>query len=143
VNERHALGIDRWLADRLAGFGALDARPRHAGENTFDDDRALELGEHAEHLKESPTSRCGGVDCLPFEVEIDTGAIKLTQEANEVLQATTEAIDAPSGDDINPAPCDILKQSIEMRPPLPTLGPADAVIDVLVDHAPPARFACR
>jgi hypothetical protein len=53
---------------------------------------ALELGEHAEHLKERAACGRAGIDALTLEVQVDPSAVELTQEPHE--------IDGPGGDHV-------------------------------------------
>jgi hypothetical protein len=62
--------------------------------------------------------------------------VHVAEETNEVLQAPTEPIDAPGHYDIEPAPAGVFQEPIECRPLVTPLGPADAVVDVLLDHLP-------
>jgi hypothetical protein len=48
--------------------GALLARPGGAHDNAFLDDRALELGEHAQHLEKRLAGGRAGVDALAIKV---------------------------------------------------------------------------
>jgi hypothetical protein len=43
---------------------SLALGPRKASTDTFLDDAALELGEHARHLKHRLSGRCSGVEAL-------------------------------------------------------------------------------
>ena len=43
---------------------SLALGPRKASTDTFLDDAALELGEHAQHLKHRLSGRCSGVEAL-------------------------------------------------------------------------------
>jgi hypothetical protein len=46
----------------------------HAGH----DHRALELREHAEHLKHRPASGRGGIEALLVQIEVDTRRVNFT-----------------------------------------------------------------
>lgn len=57
-------------AERFAAPGAVRTRPRDARRDPLGDDRALELGEHAQHLKERFARWRPGIDALAIEQAI-------------------------------------------------------------------------
>ena len=87
-------GVDgrtpRWMdcrpTDRLATLGALGLGPRHAGHHALADDRALELGKYAEHLKHRLAGRRRGVEALLVQVQLDPERVQLGEEGDKVLQ---------------------------------------------------------
>jgi hypothetical protein len=54
----------------------------------------------AHHLEHRLASRCRGVETLLVEEEVDVQRMQLGEEADQVLQAAAEAIDAPGHDDV-------------------------------------------
>jgi hypothetical protein len=52
--------------------------------------RALELSKHAEHLKHRLAGRPLGVEALLMQKQVNLGFAKVFEEADEVLEATTE-----------------------------------------------------
>jgi len=77
-------GMDGWPTDGLTALGALGLGPRHAGQHTLADDRALELSEDAEHLKHRLAGRRRGVEALLMQVQLDPerGALPATSTAS-------------------------------------------------------------
>jgi hypothetical protein len=53
-----------------------------AGANALDDNRPLELGEHAEHLEERAAGRRGGVYPLLMKVQVAADGAQLAQEGD-------------------------------------------------------------
>jgi hypothetical protein len=82
--------MDCRSTDRLAALGAPGLGPRHAGHHALADDRALELGKDAEHLKHRLAGRRLGVEALLMQKQGNLGFAKVFEEADEVLEATTE-----------------------------------------------------
>jgi hypothetical protein len=86
----------------------------------------LELGEDAHHLEHYFAAGCRGVDALLVQIQVNAEGVKLFQEANEVLQRPTPAINAPRHDYVELAACGVLTESVEgflMFAPLTSLPP--------------------
>ena len=79
-------GMDCRPTDRLAALGTLGLGPRHAGQHALADDRALELGKHAEHLKHRLAGRRRGVEALLMQVKLDPERVQFGEEGDKVLQ---------------------------------------------------------
>jgi hypothetical protein len=67
--------------------GAPESRPfslcpRQPGHHSLPDHRAFKLGKHAKHLKHCSAGRCGGVEPLLMQVEIDALGMEFLQTAN-------------------------------------------------------------
>src|SRR5215472_13219087 len=109
------------------------------GADSFCDHRPLKLGEHAKHLKHGLPARRRGVQALLMQEQINVQGMQLGQEGNKILQAAAEPIDAPSHDHVELALSGIAQKAIELRPLVPALSAADAVIlvdtDDLAAHA--------
>jgi len=133
----------RVAADRIARLRAAPASARNASPNALLDDAAFELGKNAEHLKQGFPGRGRGVEPLLFEVEIDTGAVYLAKEDNEILQTTPEPIDRPGRDNVEFVPDDRLMQPVEPGALVATLGAADPIIGEFADDVPAAPLGSR
>ena len=114
--------------DRLAALGALVSRPGKSGLDPFLDDRALELGKDAEHLKECPSRRGGCINRLLFEIEVASSGVEFAKKAGEILQGSAKTVYGPRSDDIDLAAHDLFQKPIEVRPFVATFGAADAFI---------------
>ena len=85
------------------GPAELDAGslgPGEAAIDPFDDDFALELGEHAQHAKHGPPRWGGGVERLLVQEQANASAAELLHRAHDVLQRAAEAIDRPRGQQV-------------------------------------------
>ncbi len=58
----------------------------HAGSYALNNQCALELRKHTEHLKQCPAGRRRRIDCLPVQVQVDFGRTQLIEEPDQVLQ---------------------------------------------------------
>ena len=65
---------------RTAQPDALGAGAGETGMDALLDDRALELSEHAEHLKQGAAGRRRGIDALHMKIEIDAVGADLLEE---------------------------------------------------------------
>jgi hypothetical protein len=129
--------------DRFAALRADDTRPGYPSVDAFLNDRALELGEHTQHLKQRAARRRSRVDRLPIQIQIATGTIQLTQEAHKILQRATEPVYGPCRDYIDPATGGRLEQPIEPSALVTPFGAADSVVDKFLNDPPSPRLACR
>jgi hypothetical protein len=93
--------IDPGAADGLAAPRALLSGPGKPGVYPLLDDRALELGEDAKHLEESPPGRRGCVHGLLLEVKIGPSGAEFAEKADKVLQRSAEPVYRPRGDHID------------------------------------------
>ena len=94
----------RAIDERPAAVLALGLGAGDAGADPFDGDGALELGEHAQHLKQRPAGRRGGVDALLVQgdallvqVEIAADGAQLAEKRHEVMQGAAEPRAQPRG----------------------------------------------
>jgi hypothetical protein len=62
------------------------SRPGDTRGDALLNDRALELGEHPEHLEQRASGRGGCVNHLLLEIQIAPGGVEFAQKADEVLQ---------------------------------------------------------
>ena len=62
--------LDSAIDARPAEMPAIGAGAGDAGADALDDDRAFELGEHAEHLEQCPAGRRGRVYALLMQIQI-------------------------------------------------------------------------
>jgi hypothetical protein len=79
---------------------ALSLGPPQAGTYTFLNHCSLELRKDAHHLEHSLAGWRGGVEPLLMQEQVYTERVQLGQEADEVLQAASEAIDRPRHHDV-------------------------------------------
>ena len=93
----------------MQSVGALTAAPAAAsglalqpGGDALHDQRALELGEHAEHLHHHPARRCPGVERLGRGAEDHTGLVKLVNDLRQPADRPGEAIDAVDEQHVEP-----------------------------------------
>jgi hypothetical protein len=103
--------------------------PRHAGHHTLADDRALELGKHAEHLKHRLAGRRRGVEALLMQIQLDPERVQLGEEGDEVLEATAETINRPGHHHVKSTAGGVTVEPIELRPlsrPMAPLMPLSA-----------------
>jgi hypothetical protein len=82
---------DAWTPE----CNTLRAGPGDARAHALLYERALELGEDAEHLEHGSSGRRRGVEALLVEVEIAADGVQLVEETDEILQRAAEAIDRP------------------------------------------------
>ena len=93
--------------------------PCQPGHDTFADHRALKLGKHAEHLKHRAAGRCGRVEPLLMQIQIDTFSVQFLQHP-QILQAAAQPVDGPCRDHVDLLPGDRLEQLVEAgRRPVP------------------------
>ena len=71
--------------DRLATLGADEAGPRNPGMNSFLNNGSFEFRKDTEHLEKRLAGWRGSINSLRIEVEVDTGALQLTQKPDQVL----------------------------------------------------------
>src|SRR6516225_1871271 len=120
----------RALCDR-AFKASVDALPDHA---------ALKLGKRTADLKHELAGRRRGVDRLLVEVEIDAAGLQRLDRAQQVDQASSDAINTPRHDDVELAPGRILEHLVEAWTPIAALCAANACITVLLDDVPAPPF---
>jgi hypothetical protein len=70
-------------------------RGLHAGAGTLGDERALELGEHADHLPHGPPRRGVRVDRLGERAELHALALQLIEHMDQVPEAPAQPIELP------------------------------------------------
>jgi hypothetical protein len=107
LQHAHAIGVQ--LADAFFHL-CLDRRPaeRHAllpcprkpGVDTFLDDAALELGEHAEHLEHRLACAGRGVETLLMQEQVDALLMQVLQNVEQIGERATEPIDRPGRDQV-------------------------------------------
>jgi hypothetical protein len=116
------------------GARACEARP-----DALLDDRPLEFREHPHHLEHGLPRGRGGVDALLAQEQVDFERVQFGQEGDEVLQAATEAVDAPGHDYVEFPSRRRPEQRVEGRSLVSPLGARDPVVAVdlhyLVAHA--------
>src|SRR5262249_36040730 len=91
----------------------------------------------AQHLEHGLACGRGRVQSLLMQIELDPERMQFREEADEVLQAPPQSINAPGHDDIELAAGSIAVQSVKSRSGGATLGPADAVIGIDLDPLMP------
>jgi len=138
------LGLREWgLTNRLAALGPVLASPLHPGFDPLLDDRALELGEHPEHLEQGASGWCRRVNRLVLKIEIAPDRAQFGEKADEVLQRAPKPIDRPCRDNVNLAGRCRFQKPIEAGALFSTLGAADPLILELLDDPPAPRLARR
>jgi hypothetical protein len=84
--------FDCWLYARPTKHNAIRARPGETRVDPLLDDAALELGEHAQHLKHRLAGGGRGVETLLVQEEVDTFVLQALQDGQQIGQRATEAI---------------------------------------------------
>ncbi|HTC72621.1 MAG TPA: hypothetical protein VK655_07005 [Solirubrobacteraceae bacterium] len=102
-----------------------------AGEDALHDQRALELGEHAEHLHHHPPRRGARVEWLGRGAEGHAGLVKLIDYLCEPTNRARETIDAVDEQHIEASPLGVAQQARECRPV--DHGPGELVLIAQVD----------
>ena len=98
---------------------------RRACPYPFDDEVALQLGDHSDDDDDGPAERAAGIDALPEANELDAEAVELVQHFEEVSNGPGYPVRGPHQDYLEPAAAGIAKQIIEPGPA--SLGPGDPV----------------
>ena len=78
-----------------------------------------------------------------MQVQVDLLRLEVAKEADEILQAATQAIHGPRSDDIDFLAGDRTQQGVELRAILPALRTADAVVDEFGGNRPSVAFDRR
>src|SRR6516165_4009542 len=99
----------------------------------FLNNRALELGKYAEHLKQRASGRGGCVDRLLFQIEVAPGGVEFAKKANQILQRSAKPVDRPRGNDVNLATHDLFQKPIELRPLITAFSTTDAFVREFID----------
>jgi hypothetical protein len=126
----------RRTADSRAGFRAADPGTRHARLHPLADHAALELGEHAEHLKHRPPSRRAGVEALLVQIEVDLLGVQFAEEAKQIDQAAAKSIHCPGCDHVDLTARDSTEQRLHCWALLARQAAADAVVVEDLDDDP-------
>jgi hypothetical protein len=95
------------------------------------DHRPLELGENAAHLKKRFAGRRSRIDPLLVQVKVDALTVNLIEEAHQMLQAPAQAIDGPSGKDVEFFPYGGPEHLVVRGPLITPFGIAEPMIHVL------------
>jgi len=130
----------RGIDPRPAELRALCDRALKASADALPDHAALKLGERAADLKHELAGRRRGVDRLLVEVEIDAAGLQRLDGAQQVDQASSDAINTPRHDDVELAPGRILEHLVEAWTLIAALCAANACITVLLDDVPAPPF---
>jgi len=99
----------------------LRSRSREPGLYALHDHPALEFREYTAHREHCLAGWCGAVDRLLMQVKADSKLTKLGHEADNVVQAPSEAVYGPRHDDISLASGTVPVQPVEAGARLPTL----------------------
>ena len=121
-----AIELERMTSD----VAAFEPGAPHAGAHPFDDEVALEFGDHADDGDDGAAQRPAGIDLLAEADELDVEVVELVEDLEEVFHRSGDAIGSPDQDDIEAAAAGIVHQIAESR--ASRLGSGD-VVDVLVD----------
>src|SRR6516165_4215317 len=130
----------RGIDPRPAELRALCDSALKASVDALLDHAALKLGERAADLKHELAGRRRGVDRLLVEVQIDAAGLQRLDRAQQIDQASSDAIDTPRHDDVELAPGRILKHLVETWTSIAALRAADTGVVILLDHLPAPPF---
>lgn len=72
----------KWPTTDLLAF---KPRPAHAGPDTLDDERALQLGDRGDDYDEGPAQRTGSVDLLTEADELDIQPVQFIKHLEVVF----------------------------------------------------------
>jgi hypothetical protein len=75
---------------------------------------------------EQAAHRCGGVDVMLIEVEVDAGGPEMLNGAEQIDQRAAEPIDGPGHHDVEPPAARVLQHGVQARSLVAALGAADA-----------------
>ena len=84
--EQGADGLDLFGREfgRATSLAAAGTGGFQAGDSSFADQVALELGQCGEDMKDQPTSRGAGLDLFGERLEVDFASLELRHEGNQV-----------------------------------------------------------
>ncbi len=108
----------------------------HAGLDPLDDDRSLELGEHAEHLVHRLARGCDRVQALLVQVGVDLALADLVEDTDQILHAPPQLVDRSSGHHVDLTEDHRLQEPVQRRPLASAIGSGDALVGEAVDHLP-------
>ena len=91
-DRRHLIRV-AILEPPAAELNAVSLGPAQAGHDALADHRALELGEHAQHLEHRPAGRRRCIEPLLVQEQVDALGVELAQEVQQVDQRAAQAID--------------------------------------------------
>src|SRR5262249_19633082 len=100
------------------------------------DHGALEFRECAGYLEEQPAHRCGGVDVLLVQIQIDAGRLKVLDGAKQIDEGPPHAIDGPSHNDVELPTARVVEHGIERRALVAAFGARDALVCIDLYHLP-------
>ena len=124
--------LDRPSAPALARRSdPFDTRP-----HPFLDHRSFELSKDSHHPEERLAGRCGRIDALLMNEEVNFLRVDLREEIDEVGEGPAEPIDRPYHHHIELSSNGSLPEGIEGRPLFPAFGAADPLVDELLDKLP-------
>jgi hypothetical protein len=121
-----------------AGFGASDTRSCDARAHALLYERALELGEDAQHLEHRSPGWRRCVEPLALKIEVAADSVQLVEETDEILQRSTEAIDGPSRNHVDLALGHCLEELVEGGALVAPLGSRYALVGKLAGDDPAA-----
>jgi len=122
--------FDGWIDFRPTKLLALCDRPLEASVDAMPDHAALKLGKGTADLKHQLACRCGRVDRLLVEVQIDA-AVQRLDRTQQIDERTAQAVDRPGHDHIKLALAGILEHLVEARTTITPLSAADAGVVIL------------
>jgi hypothetical protein len=96
----------------------LGFRPCQASAHAFDDATALELCHRGKNVHLEFARRRRAVDALPKADERHAERLQFVEDEYEVLQVTTEAVEAPAHNSIAAPLACIREQRVQRRPPV-------------------------
>ena len=118
---------------RSAKLFALVPGPRKASTDPFLNHGTLKLGKDTHHLKHGLAGGCRRVEALLVQEQVNAERVQFRQEADQVLQASAQPINAPSHYHVELAARSRFAERIEGRPAIAALRAANAVVLVNFD----------
>src|SRR5262249_33654132 len=111
------LGLDVDL--RSAELLSFGLSPGKASSDPLLNHCTLELSKDAHHLKHGLAGRSCRMESLLMKVQVDPERVNFGEELNQILERSTQSVDAPCHNDIELTPSGVPTQAIELRTPLP------------------------
>src|SRR6516162_2113629 len=90
-------GITKFRSPAAPNYRKLpDSISSGSGISAFNDHCPFEVREHGQHAEQGSARWCAGIEALLMQIQFAATGLELGQEADQVLEGSTEAIDGPS-----------------------------------------------